>query len=155
VLVTSLIFLVVITLFTVVSIRSSTVGVRMAQNEEARFVAVQTAQALTEAVVGSPAATPVTGAAGFSNCTAGYASCDLYTLAAPAGYVADQVAAGHLSARVERLEPIEKPPPRLVESSLDKFTAASFQVTATFDRSAEGLGRVRLVEGVLVLVPAN
>jgi len=154
-LITSLIFLIVISLFTVTSIRSSTLGVRMAQNEEARFVAIQAAQALTEVVVASPAATPVTGTHGFSNCTAGIAGCDMYNVVLPAGYVADQVAAGHLSGRVVRFAPTEKPPPRMIESSLDKFTTATFEITATFDRSAEGLGAARLVEGVLVLVPVN
>ena len=154
-LITALIFLGVISLLSITSMRSSTIGVRMAQNEEARFAAIQTAQALTEAIVGSPASTPVIGGAGFSNCTAGEAACNLYTIALPAGYVADQVAAGHLSARVERLTPPDKPPPRVLESSFDKFSAASFQIIATFDRTDEGLGRAELVEGLLVLVPNN
>jgi hypothetical protein len=32
---------------------------------------------------------------------------------------------------------------------------ATFQVIATFDRSAAGLGRQRVAEGVMVLVPTN
>jgi hypothetical protein len=128
-------------------------GVRMAQNEEARFAAIQGAQAFTEAIVASPASTPVIGDAGFSICTVGEPGCDRYAIAVPAGYVATQVAAANLRARVERLTPPEKPPPRVLESSIDKFSAASFQITATFDRSDEQLGRAQLVEGLLVLVP--
>jgi hypothetical protein len=154
-LVTALIFLTVISLLSITSLRSSTVGVRMAQNEESRFAAIQAAQALTEAIVGSPASTPVIGGAGFSNCTIGEVGCDLYTIAAPPGFLADALAAGQISARVERLTPPEKPPPRVLESSLDKFSAASFQIIATFDRTDEGLGRAQLVEGLLVLVPKN
>jgi hypothetical protein len=159
-LVTSLIFLIVISLFTVTSIRSSTLGVRMAQNEEARFVAIQAAQALTEIVVGAPGATPVTGTHGFSICTLNWdeGACNLpggLDPVLPAGYVADEVAADNLRGRVVRFAPTEKPPPRMIESSLDKFTTATFEITAKFDRSAEGLGAARLVEGVLVLVPVN
>ena len=67
--------------------------------------------------------------------------------------IANEVAAGHLSARIQRLTPPLKPPPRVLESSIDKFSAASFQVQATFDRADEGLGQVQLVEGMIVLVP--
>ena len=49
-LITALVFLGVITLLSVTSMRESTMGVRMAQNEEARLSGIQSAQALTEAV---------------------------------------------------------------------------------------------------------
>ncbi|MDH3421066.1 MAG: PilX N-terminal domain-containing pilus assembly protein [Gammaproteobacteria bacterium] len=154
-LITALIFLTVISVVSISSMRSSTMGVRMAQNEESRFAAIQATQALTEAIIASPASTPVIGGAGFSNCTPGELGCNLYTVAVPAGFVADEVAAGHLSARIERLTPPDKPPPRVLESSVDKFSAASFQLIATFDRTQEGLGRAQLVEGLIVLVPKN
>lgn len=155
VLVTALIFLVVVTLLGVASTRSSTIGVRMAQNEEARFSAIATAHAISEAIVATPATTPVIGTTGFSVCTAGETGCDVYGMPLPAGLVSNAVAAGHLNARAERMSPPLKPPPRVLESSLDKFSAASFRVTATYDRTGEGLGRTQLVEGVLVLVPQN
>jgi len=130
-------------------------GLRMSQNEEARFVAIQSAQAMTEAIISSPDSTPVIGNAGFSNCTAGIGGCNLYAITTPAGYVGTQVAAGNLNGQVVLLTPPGKPPPRVVASSIDKFTAASFQVTATFDRTGEELGRAQLVEGLLILVPKN
>jgi hypothetical protein len=54
---------------------------------------------------------------------------------------------------VERTGTIFRPPPRIVESSIDKFTSASFTVVTKFDRTSEGLGRQQITEGVLVLVP--
>lgn len=154
-LVTALVFLLVITLFSVTSMRSGTIGVRMAQNEESRFSALQSSQALGEAIVGSPASTPVIGGAGFTNCTAGESACDRYTINVPSGFLQSEVDGGYLNARVARLTPPEKPPPRVLESSIDKFSAASFEVTSTYDRTEDGLGRARLVEGLLVLVPQN
>lgn len=151
-LITALVFLGVITLLSVTSMRESTIGVRMAQNEEARLSGIQAAQALTEAVVATPAATPVIGGVGFSICTVGEPGCNAYGIPLPA-QIANEVARGHLSARVQRMTPSEKPPPRVLESSIDKFSAASFQVAATFDRTDEGLGSVQLVEGMIVLVP--
>jgi hypothetical protein len=44
------------------------------------------------------------------------------------------------------------PPPRVLETSLDKFSATTFQVSANFDRTDEAMGSVRVVEGLLVLV---
>ena len=151
-LVTALVFLGVITVLSITSMRESTIGVRMAQNEEARLSGLQDAQAMTEAVVSTPAATPVIGGAGFTICTAGEAGCNVYGVPLPVT-VANEVAAGHLSARIQRLTPPLKPPPRVLESSIDKFSAASFQVAATYDRSNEGLGQLQLVEGMIVLVP--
>ncbi len=152
ILVIAMVFVGVITLLSMSSMRGSTTGIHLAQNEEARFAGIQEAQALTEAIISDPATTPVIGGAGFSICTVGEAGCDRYDIVLPA-YLENEVALGHLRARIERLSPPTKPPPRAVESSIDKFSAASFQVTATYDRSAEGLGRVELAEGIIVLVP--
>lgn len=155
ILVTALIFLAVVTMLGLTSMRSGTLGVRMAHNEEARFTAIETAQALTEVVVGTPASVPVIGTSGFTNCTAGESGCNRYSVLVPSGHVGSEVGSGHLSARVERLAPDERPPPRVLESSLDKFSAASFRVISTYDRGDEGLGRAQVVEGILVLVPRN
>lgn len=153
VLITALVFLLAVTLLSTSSMRASTIGVRLATNEESRVAAVQTAQGLTEAIIGSPASTPVIGGAGFSNCTNGEGGCERYLVDVPVGYLTQAVDAGYLTARVERLTPPEKPPPRVLASSIDKFSAASFQIAATYDRTEEGLGRARVVEGLLVLVP--
>ncbi len=152
ILVIVLVFLGVITLLSMGSMRGSTTGMYLARNEEARFAGIQEAQALTEAIISNSAATPVIGGAGFSICTVGEPGCDRYGIPLPA-YLANEVALGHLSARIERLTPPSKPPPRVIDSSIDKFSAATFQISATYDRSVEGLGRVELAEGLIVLVP--
>lgn len=151
-LVVALVFLGVITMLSIAAMRDSVVGMRMSRNEEARFFGMQAAQALTEAIISNRDTTPVIGDAGFSICTAGEAGCDRYGIALPA-VIANEVAQGNLSARIERLDPEFKSPPRTVDSSLDKFSAASFQIVSTYDRSDEGFGRVRIVEGLMVLAP--
>jgi hypothetical protein len=117
ILVITLMFLVAITLLTLSSMRSSNIGLHMAQNEESRIAATQAAQALADAIVANPSSTPVVGKSG------------------------------------ERTGEEFRPPPRVVESSIDKFTSASFTVTTTYDRVEDGLGRQQVTEGVLVLVP--
>jgi len=153
ILVIALMFLVAITLFTVSSMRSSNLGLHMAQNEESRVAAVQAAQALADVIVANPSTTPVIGKTGYTACTAGETNCDRNNLPITDQSLAGEVAAYHLTARVERTGAIFQPPPRVVESSIDKFTSASFRVTTTFDRVDEGLGRQQITEGVLVLVP--
>ena len=153
ILVIALMFLIAITLFTISSMRSSNIGLHMAQNEESRIAAIQAAQALADVIVANPASTPVIGKTGFTACTAGQQNCDRENLPVDDPTLAGEVAAYHLSARVERTGTVFRPPPRAVESSIDKFSSASFRVTTTFDRVDEGLGRQQVTEGVLVLVP--
>lgn len=153
ILVIALMFLIAITLFTISSMRSSNIGLHMAQNEESRVAAIQAAQALADVIVANPASTPVIGKTGFTACTAGQQNCDRDNLPVEDSVLAGEVANYHLSARVERTGTVFRPPPRVVESSIDKFSSASFRVTTTFDRVDEGLGRQQVTEGVLVLVP--
>lgn len=125
----------------------------MALNEESRIAAAQGAQALADAIVSIPGATPVTGGNGFTICTAGEADCDRTDLPIDDPVLAAEIAYGHISARVQREGQLFRPPPRSVESSIDKFVSASFEVTTTYDRTDEALGMQQITEGILVLVP--
>lgn len=153
VLVLTMVFLVAISLLAVSSMQSSNIGLYMAQNEESRVAAVQGAQALADAIVANPASTPVVGGSGFTICTPGEADCNRSDLPVTNPVLATAVAKGHITARVLRDGALFRPPPRSVESSIDKFSSASFEVTTTYDRTDEQLGRTQITEGVLVLVP--
>jgi len=153
ILVITMLFLVAISVLAVTSMQSSNIGLFMAQNEESRIAAAQGAQALADAIVANPAATPVVGGNGFTICTPGEAGCDRTDLPVSNSILATSVAKGHVTARVVREGPLFRPPPRSVESSIDKFNSASFEVVTTFDRTDEQLGRQQITEGVLVLVP--
>jgi hypothetical protein len=153
VLVITMLFLVAISVLAVSSMQSSNIGLYMAQNEESRIAASQGAQALADAIVSNPASTPVVGGSGFAICTPGEADCDRNDLPITNAKLAAEVTSGHITARVVRDGPLFRPPPRSVESSIDKFNSASFEVTTTFDRTDEQLGRQQITEGVLVLVP--
>jgi hypothetical protein len=153
ILVIALMFLVAITLYTISSMRSSNIGLFMAQNEESKVAAQQAAQALADAIVANPASTPVVGGSGYTACTANQTGCNRNDLPVNDPELAYAVANDYIQARVERTGSIFRPPPRVVETSIDKFTSASFRVTTTYDRVDEGLGREQITEGVLVLVP--
>ena len=153
ILVVALMFLVAITLFTISSMRSSNIGLFMAQNEESRIAAEQAAQALADAIVASPASTPVVGKTGYTACTAGETGCNRNDLPVSNPILASAVANDYIQARVERTGTIFRPPPRVVETSIDKFSSASFRVVTTYDRVDEGLGHEQVPEGVLGLGP--
>ncbi len=153
ILVITLVFLIAISMLTVSSMRSSNIGLRMALNEESRITAAQGAQALADAIVSIPAATPVIGSAGFTICTVGEVDCDRNDLPIDNPILAAAIAKGHISARVQREGSLFRPPPRSIESSIDKFRSASFEVTTTYDRTDEALGMQQITEGILVLVP--
>jgi len=155
ILMTALLFLVTITLLTLSSMRSSNIGLHLAQNEESHATAGQAAQALVDAIVASPASTPVVGGTGYSACTPGETGCDSNDLPVPNATLAAEVAADHIQARVDRVGTLFRPPPRSVETSIDKFTSASFRVVTTYDRIDDGLGQEKITGGVLVLVPKN
>jgi hypothetical protein len=153
ILVIALVFLVAITLYTISSMRSSNIGLFMAQNEESRVAAAQAAQALADAIVATPASTPVVGVSGYTACTANESGCTRNDLPVTDPVLAYAIANDYIAARVERTGTIFRPPPRVVETSIDKFSSASFRVTTSYDRVDEGLGREQVTEGVLVLVP--
>lgn len=153
ILVLSLVLLVAISLLSVASMKSSRDGLRMAQNDESRLAAEQGALALADAVIGDPTTTPVVGDAGFSICTPAETGCDRNDLTLANPVIASKIASGVLSGRIQRMDPPLRTPPRGIESSIDKFIAAPFEVTVTFDRTNENLGRQTMVEGVLVLAP--
>ncbi len=153
ILVVALVFLIAITLYTISSMRSSNIGMFMAQNDESRLAAEQAAQGLADAIVASPASTPVVGESGYTACTPGQQGCNRNDLSVTDSILATAVANQHISARVERTGTIFRPPPRFVETSIDKFASASFRVVTNYDRVDEGLGHEQVTEGVLVLVP--
>ena len=155
ILIVALVFLIAITLLTVASMRSSNIGLHMAQNDESRTVAIQGAQALADAIVSDPNTTPVIGEPGFTVCTATENNCQRNDLTMTDAAMAKYAASAVISARVERMFPALRTAPRGAESSMDKFVAATFEVRSTYDRANEGLGRQTVVEGILVLVPTQ
>lgn len=152
----SLIFLVVVTMIGLASMRSSTLELRMSLNEEARVSAFQQAQALSDAIIFTPNTTPVVGNVGYRVCTFQSAvdGCDpTRNITVPNAFVQSEINTGNLRGIVERVGSITTPPPRGLDSSVDKFSAPSFRIQSTYDREADGLGSATLNEGVLVLIP--
>jgi hypothetical protein len=158
VLFTALVFLVVVTMIGVASMRSSTLELRMSLNEEARISAFQQAQALSDAIIFTPSTTPVVGGIGYRICTPSVPAgvpCDQRDLTVPNAFILEEMGAGRLGAVVERVGTVDTPPPRGLDSSVDKFSAPAFRIQSTYDREDEGRGSATVNEGVLVLIPKS
>jgi hypothetical protein len=113
------------------------------------------AMALADAVVATPAMTPVIGSLGYTMCTVGQADCDNPSLFMPDPALAPDVASGHLAGTVVLRTMPNSPPPRGLGFSADKFSAAGFELTSTYDRADEGRGSVTVRQGLLILTGAN
>lgn len=159
---TALIFLVIITLLGLTSIRSTTVELRMAQNEQIRLDATEVSQAAIDNVLANNASTPVTLAVGNSNC---YSAASLGTTYCSSNnpnleaQFSDDMFTGHSHVTVERMGPEFRSIPRQnIENettngtSSQHFKGTLFAVTGGFDGSADGLGRAELQQGTLQYV---
>jgi hypothetical protein len=154
-LITALIFLIIITVIALSSMRSSTQEMRMAVNAEEKLTAGQLAQAMADALWADPNVTPVIGDVGRRVCNANVAGnppCDEYSLVLPAEVSAMIPAAGQAFVAVERLNPETRPCPGY---SMESFGCAAFRIHAQYNGTAARGGRADIYEGVLVLVPSN
>lgn len=152
-LITALIFLIIITMLSLTSMRSSLLELRQSSNDEIRTAAFESAQAVVDAVLNTPAAMPVVGGAGYLNCSGNWDGCDQTSLTLPDGLYADQVTAGTVKVEVERLAPAFRPPPRGLGTSARMLTAAAFKIDGRYLRADEGLGQSEISQGVLIVVP--
>lgn len=149
-LVTTLMLLVIVTLASLATMRSSRLESRMAGNTEARLQAFQAAQALSDAVFATPALVPVIGSTGYRICTPTLPGCDRNSIDLP-GVFKGHVDVGELTGVA--LQQGEGMVPRGLETSADRFSGVRYQITSTFDRTDAKLGRAGVVQGMLVLVP--
>lgn len=152
VLVISLVFLAVLTLAATTTMRTSTLGMQMAGNEEIRVSSFEMAQSIVDEVVGNPGNIIVSGNVGYVNCTVNVSGCDATTVVVDTNLLPISKT-NNAEVLVERMAPALTPAPRGINSSADAFFAARFEVDATYDGISTNEGKVGIVQGVLVLVP--
>lgn len=161
---TALIFLVVITILGLVAMRSSTTELQLARNQQNRVEAMETAQAVVDAVIADDTNTPVTTNPDYLRCfDSGDAGGQDQCPGADSGLVlgpttdngVDSIFQHGIYAEVRRLDPAESPVPATFMTSMDKFTTASFAVRGQYARGAAGLGAADIEQGLLKLVPKS
>jgi Tfp pilus assembly protein PilX len=152
ILIISLVFLLILSLGATTTMRTSTLELRMAGNEETRVATVELTQSIVDEVVGNPANMIVSQGVGFVNCTANVLNCNENSVTINTGLL-PAVDADNAEVVVERLAPALTSAPRGISSSADAFFAARFEVDAVYDGTDDNKGKVGIVQGVLILVP--
>lgn len=156
---TALMFLIVLTLISLAAMRSSTLEMRMASNDEARLTAFQRTQAVIDATIAVTDNVQVIGDVGRRVCTGTAAAdtpdgedCDVYGIDLADDTYDTDVNDGIIKVAVTRLSPAESPAPRALGTSAAVYSVATFKIDALYDGTEDGLGRGRIVEGVMVLI---
>lgn len=151
VLLISLVFLLILTLGATTAMRTSSLGLKMANNEEIRVTTMEMTQSIIDEVVGNPDNLIVSGGVGWVNCTANVAGCSKNDVTIDTNLL-PLAEANKARVIVQRLAPALTPAPRGINSSADAFFAARFEVDTTYDGTADNEGKAGIVQGVLILV---
>ncbi|MBS1212378.1 MAG: PilX N-terminal [Proteobacteria bacterium] len=150
-LVVALLILLVVTLFGLAAIGTSTMELRMAANTEARQQAVQQAQAAVDYLTVTPSLLPVTGGVGYKLCTANLSGCDQTNIDLPLPLNDDT--GGPNTLTVTRQNPGTGLPPRIMATSSAAFASAYYNATSTYDARANRGAKVSVVVGLMRVVP--
>jgi len=152
VLIISLIFMLLLILSATTTMRSSTLGLRMAGNEETRVSTAEMTQSIVDEVIGNSNNLVVSGGVGFVNCTSNVTGCTENSITISTNLL-PLAEVNKAEVIVERLAPALTPAPRGINSSADAFFAARFEVDTTYDGTIDNEGKVGISQGVMVLVP--
>ena len=148
----ALLFLSVITLLGLATLRMSSTQLKMAQNDHARVSALEIAQAAIDATIDDPANTPVSLFAPLSRC---FGQSGALTCSDPELSLAGPLFAQGVYAEAVLTEPAEQPVTDLLITSSDKFALATFTIRAKYDRNAESLGAADIEQGYMELLPRD
>lgn len=148
ILVITLIMIALIAVIGITTINTGTDQINMTRNAEARSEAMQKTQSIIDAVLSNNNLSV--------NNTAGLAACFNVpncpsVLSLPAE-LTDNGEGNRITVRVNRLLPLYTDPPPNLSSSAGLFTAAQFEVEATYDATDIRGGHATLVQGVMVLI---
>lgn len=158
-LVVAMVILVAVTVVSLSSLTVSLLEVRMAENEEARMVAFQEAQAGVEAITPTIDSFAVLGGVGSANCTPDSADssrpdplpalgCNVPDIILPTEFDS------RTSVMIRRLSPETQCPPEFLETSCSGFGIASYGIVSNYDDTANRGGRSTITQGFAVLLPS-
>jgi hypothetical protein len=151
-LVVALLILIVITLLSLSAMRTGSLDVRMATNQQERIEAFQTAQAAVDGVLVYSSNFPVVGGAGYSVCTPNVTDgCNQSTVLLPSQSPFNLAGVVN-KVKIIRPDPELGLPPRGMGTSVDKFGSARFVIES---EASSGTGRAQLGQGYMILVPLS
>lgn len=160
-LLTALAFLIIITLLSINAIRTSTLELTMAGNEQTSAEALQSAQSAIDALI-TPASFPVTpsyvGCYNYTDGTTEAADCTpgaFHTLPAAITGLSHAPVSNNTNKVKIRLDSDGSFVCRACESSASLFDGAVFTIESKYDNTDNRGGRAEIDEGFLMLIPKN
>ena len=155
ILIVALVFLLLTAIITTTIMQTSILETRMANNEQFREEAFQQVQAVTNAIAADSNNLVVTGSVGYKVCAVGVSGCDAATISLPST-VTTVPSGATLNYTAVRLAPLFAPLPfRISEAnagSAAAYKGALFEVNASFDGIAAGLGQAQIAQGIAMRV---
>lgn len=144
-----LLLLLLLTVISVTSMRSSIFELQMARNEESRISAFERAQSIIDAII-SDISNMIGSEIGDTNCTTNVAGCTSDSVS-----IADEIMVAPHDARTAAIVTYTScldTVPRRLNVSEDEFDSAQFSVESRYDATADRQGRSALVQGVMVII---
>ena len=158
ILIVSLFFLLLLSIIAATTTETNSMQLRMAGNEQARIEAQQRTMSAIDAIIDNTDNTPVIGDIGYRICAAGSnaSGCDAALINVPSA-VSTTPSNTTLNYHVTRVGPLEASPPSMSEdeaSSASFYRVARYEVSADYDGSAAKQANSRIIQGMLVRIPA-
>lgn len=159
VLIVALFFLLLLSLVVTTTTETNSQQLKMAGNEQSRVEAQQRVMSAIDAIIDDTDNTPVIGDVGFKICATGSSdgSCDSAIIGLSSA-VTTVPTSTQLSYHVTRMGPLETSPPVMREeqaSSSSFYRVARYEVTSSYVGAPARLGNSRIVQGMLVKIPAT
>lgn len=158
VLIVSLLLLLVLAILATTTSETNILQLQMAGNDQAKAESMQHAFAIVDSIIDNRDNTAVVGDVGYKLCDSDASTrvgitCNEELINIDSGLVDPDADVGYY---VQRVGPEITSAPFLDEdfaSSSASFSVARQEVTVTYDRSDERLGKVEIVQGLLRLIP--
>ena len=156
VLIVSLLLLLVMAIIATATSETNILQLQMSGNDQSKAEGMQQAFAIVDAILDERSNTAVIGDVGYTLCKNGLSSvtgCDEYLISIDSD-IEDSDAV--ISYSVTRVGPEVTSTPYLDEESVSSsasFEVARQEIFVSYDRSADRLGKVEMVQGVLRLIP--
>lgn len=161
VLLVALVFMLLTSIIATTVMRSSTLEVKMAGNQQFQEEAFQHAQAIVNAIAIDDSNMPVIGDVGYTICKTGYSSSDCDTSLISLGSDLTSVPSGvALNYQVERMAPqftssMPWRPDEDQATGSGNFQYVFFEVNGEYDGVASRLGRADITQGLALRVAAG
>lgn len=154
-LLTALAFLIIITLLGLSAMRTSTLELTMAGNEQASTEAVQSAQSAIDSLLDTANFPVITGYVGCYNMTGGDCPATSDTLPSTITGLSNSPVSDSTNSVKIRLVSDGSFTCRACASSANIFDGAVFNISSRYDNTDNRGGRAEVNEGFLMLVPKN